>query len=55
MQHVMNTRAIVGELVLEVKGASVRIKRRGSPDLFVPLEAAEQVAEFLLLAALPTR
>lgn len=55
MQHVMSSRAIVGEMVLEVKGESVRIKRRGSPDLFVPLAAAAQVAEFLLLAARPAR
>ena len=55
MQHVVSARAVVGSgdaaLVLEVKGRSVRIKRRGAPDLFVPLESAAQVAEFLRMAA----
>lgn len=51
----MNAKTIVGTgdgaLVLEVKGRSVRIKRRGMPELFLPLESAGDVARFLLQAA----
>jgi hypothetical protein len=55
MQHLVTARTIVGSgedaLVLEVKGGSVRIKRRGMPELFLPLDAAREVAEFLRLVA----
>jgi hypothetical protein len=55
MQHLVSARTVVGTgegaLVLEVRGGSVRIKRRGTPEVFVPLESAAQVAEFLRLAA----
>jgi len=52
MQHLVATRTVIGSgdgaLVLEVRAGSVRIKRRGMPDLFVPLENAAQVGRFLL-------
>ena len=55
MDHLISAKTVVGKgegsLVLEVKGRSVRIKRRGMPDLFVPLEAAADVGRFLLQAA----
>lgn len=55
MQHLVASKTVVGSgesaVVLEVKGRSVRIKRRGMPDLFLPLEAAAQVGRFLLDAA----
>jgi len=55
MQHLVASKTIVGNgqnaVVLEVKGDTVRIKRRGMPDLFLPLDAAAQVARFLLEAA----
>jgi hypothetical protein len=55
MDHLISAKTVVGQgegtLVLEVKGRSVRIKRRGMPDLFVPLEAAADVGRFLLQAA----
>lgn len=54
MEHLVTAKTVVGKgegtLVLEVKGASVRIKRRGMPDLFVPLESAADVGRFLLAA-----
>lgn len=40
-----------GTVLLEVRGGSVRIKRRGMPDLFLPLESAGEVGRFLLRAA----
>lgn len=55
MEHLVSARTVVGSgdatILLEVSGASVRIKRRGKPDLFVPLTSAEEVARFLLAAA----
>lgn len=55
MDHLISAKAVVGSgdasVVLEVKGRSVRIKRRGVPDLFLPLEAAAEVGRFLLSAA----
>lgn len=55
MNHLITAKAVVGSgdatLVLEVKGGSVRIKRRGMPDLYVPLESAADVGRFLLQAA----
>ena len=55
MDHLISAKTVVGKgegtLVLEVKGASVRIKRRGMPDLFVPLESAADVGRFLLQAS----
>ena len=55
MDHLVTAKTVVGNgdgtLVLEVKGRSVRIKRRGMPDLFVPLESAADVGRFLLAAA----
>lgn len=54
MDHLVSAKAVVGQgdatFVLEVKGRSVRIKRRGVPDLFVPLESAADVGRFLLQA-----
>lgn len=54
MDHLISAKTVVGKgdatLVLEVKGQSVRIKRRGMPDLFVPLESAADVGRFLLQA-----
>ena len=55
MEHLVTAKTVVGRgdatLLLEVKGTSVRIKRRGMPDLFVPLESAADVGRFLLAAA----
>lgn len=55
MQHVVASKTVVGSgeaaVVLEVRGGSVRIKRRGMPDLFLPLESAGEVGRFLLQAA----
>lgn len=57
MDHLVTAKTVVGmgerAIVLEVKGGSVRIKRRGAPDLFVPLEVAADVGRFLLSAAAP--
>ena len=54
MQHVVTAKAVVGSgegtVLLEVLGGSVRIKRRGMPDLFLPLETARDVGRFLLQA-----
>lgn len=54
MQHVIRAKTVVGSgeatVVLEVLGASVRIKRRGMPDVFLPLESAGDVGRFLLAA-----
>lgn len=51
----MSARTVVGAgeatVLLEVRGASVRIKRRGAPDVYLPLSAARDVAAFLLAAA----
>lgn len=51
----MSAKAVLGSgeatILLEVKGQSVRIKRRGSPELFIPLAQAGDVARFLLSAA----
>ena len=55
MEHVVTAKTIVGSgegtVLLEVRGGSVRIKRRGMPDLFLPLESAGEVGRFLLRAA----
>lgn len=54
MEHLVAAKTVVGKgdatFVLEVKGRSVRIKRRGMPDLFVPLDAAAEVGRFLVQA-----
>lgn len=51
----MSARTVVGSgeatILLEVRGTSVRVKRRGLPDLHIPLAAAAEVARFLLAAA----
>lgn len=58
MDHLIASKTIVGAgdgtILLEVRGRSVRIKRRGMPDLFVPLENAAEVGRFLLAAATPS-
>ena len=50
----MSAKTVVGTgdatILLELKGQSVRIKRRGQPDLFLPLEVAGEVGRFLLAA-----
>lgn len=55
MDHLLSAKTVVGAgdktVLLEVKGTSVRIKRRGMPDVFLPLEAAADVGRFLLAAA----
>ena len=55
MEHVVAAKTVVGSgegtVLLEVLGGSVRIKRRGMPDLFLPLESAREVGRFLLQAA----
>lgn len=55
MHHMVAARAVVGTgdyaVLLEVKGRSVRVKRRGMPDAYVPIEAAADVARFLMAAA----
>ena len=55
MEHLVSARTVVGAgdatVMLEIRGASVRIKRRGMPDLYLPLAAAGEVARFLLAAA----
>ena len=57
MDHLVATKTVVGSgehtILLEVRGRSVRIKRRGMPDLFVPLDAAADVGRFLLAASAP--
>lgn len=54
MQHLVTAKAVVGAgdatILLEIQGRSVRIKRRGQPDLLVPLESAREVGRFLLAA-----
>lgn len=54
MDHFVNAKTVVGSgdasVVLEIKGASVRIKRRGMPELFLPLSAAAEVGRFLVAA-----
>ena len=58
MDHLIASKTIVGAgegtILLEVRGRSVRIKRRGMPDLFVPLENAAEVGRFLLAASAPS-
>lgn len=58
MEHIIASKTVVGagegSILLEVRGRSVRIKRRGMPDLFVPLENAAEVGRFLLAAATPS-
>ena len=53
----MSAKTVVGSgdatVLLELKGQSIRIKRRGQPDLFLPLEVAGEVARFLLAAQAP--
>lgn len=57
MDHFVSAKTVVGAgeqaIVLELKGHSVRIKRRGMPDLFVPLELAGEVGRFLMAAGRP--
>lgn len=57
MHHLVAARTVVGSgdasVLLEVKGSSVRIKRRGAPDLFLPLDSAADVGRFLIAAAGP--
>lgn len=57
MHHMVAARTVVGSgdssVLLEVRGRAVRIKRRGMPELFVPLEAATDVARFLMAAGSP--
>lgn len=57
MDHIVASKTVVGRgelsIVLEVKGRSVRIKRRGTPDLFVPLDVAADVGRFLMAAGAP--
>lgn len=57
MDHFLTSKTVVGRgetsILLEVKGRSVRIKRRGAPDLFLPIETAAEVARFLLAASAP--
>lgn len=58
MDHLVATKTVVGSgdhsILLEVRGRSVRIKRRGMPDLYVPLDAAAAVGQFLLEASAPS-
>lgn len=55
MHHLVGTRTVVGQgdlsVVLEIKGQAVRVKRRGMPDLYIPLVNAAEVGRFLLEAA----
>lgn len=55
MQHVVTAKTVVGSgegaVLLEVRNGVVRLKRRGVPDLFLPLESAGEVGRFLLQAA----
>lgn len=57
MDHFLCAKTVVGSgdqsILLEVRGASIRIKRRGMPDLFLPLENAAEVGKFLLAAGKP--
>ena len=59
MDHFLHAKTVVGTgdatILLEIRGASVRIKRRGEPDLFLPLECAAEVGRFLLQAGAPPR
>ena len=54
MEHLVSAKSVVGAgeqtILLEVRGGSVRIKRRGAPDVFVPLDVAAEVGRFLLAA-----
>ncbi|GEM_PF-3697302 len=55
MHHLVSAKAVVGSgdatVLLEVQGRCVRIKRRGQPEVMVPLEAAADVGRFLMAAA----
>lgn len=57
MEHFVTSKTVIGvgehAILLEVKGHSVRVKRRGAPDLFIPLESARDVAKFLIAAGAP--
>lgn len=57
MEHILSAKAVVGSgdatILLELKGQSIRIKRRGTPDVFVPLELAADVGRFLVAAGAP--
>lgn len=57
VDHFLSSKTVVGRgdasILLEVKGHSVRIKRRGTPDLFLPLDSAAEVGRFLLAASAP--
>lgn len=57
MHHLVTSKTVIGRgeqaILLEIKGGSVRIKRRGMPDLFVPLELAHEVGKFLIAAGAP--
>lgn len=57
MDHLIVSKTVVGRgdasVLLEVRGRSVRIKRRGAPDVFLPLECAAEVGRFLLGAGKP--
>lgn len=50
MQHMVSARTVVGSgdssVLLEVRGGSVRIKRRGAPDVFIPIEVAREMGAF---------
>lgn len=58
MDHLIAAKTVVGQgdatILLEVRGRSVRIKRRGMPDLYLPLESAAEVGRFLLGAQKPS-
>ena len=58
MDHLLVSKTVVGagdaSILLEIKGRAVRIKRRGMPDLFLPLENAADVGRFLLAAGAPS-
>lgn len=55
MEHLVSARTVIGSgdatVLLEIRGASVRIKRRGLPDLHIPLASAAEVGRFLLAAS----
>ena len=57
MDHFLSAKTVVGSgestILLEVRGHSVRIKRRGQPDIYVPLDVAGEVGRFLVAAGAP--
>ena len=57
MDHLVAAKTVVGAgehtILLELRGQSVRIKRRGQPDVFVPIALAGEVGKFLLAAGRP--